>query len=281
MQAESFSATFNAALTKKGLSLVRLETMLRARGVDVSVSTLSRWRTGERMPSRRLLDTLAALEDALDLPDNALAKFVAARSPHVGSVPPQVQDADSARVLQRLSDVRPADYRTLSIEEVIVIDENLRIERIEEQHIIQCVHGTIRKMGHLPPYAIGPEFSIDVTAGGQIDDTWVDDTTGIHGCGIVLDRPLQHGETAIVELTVHHPHELQRHAVAIRRKLRSFVQWYSFIDGHEPDWFEEREVLTTGETRLTGQERPSSVLRVHTTTEPSDYEARWGMIDDL
>ncbi|GLZ42441.1 XRE family transcriptional regulator [Actinokineospora sp. NBRC 105648] len=72
-----FAPALRAAIRARGLGLERLRQRLRARGVSLSLATLSYWQTGRSRPERReSLAALAHLEAVLELPEGALTTLL-------------------------------------------------------------------------------------------------------------------------------------------------------------------------------------------------------------
>ncbi|MET9230378.1 XRE family transcriptional regulator [Lentzea sp. NPDC003310] len=72
-----FASTLRDAVTARGLSLDRIRSHLAARGVTVSLATLSYWQTGRSRPERRAsLRAVAELEDVLSLEPGALSALL-------------------------------------------------------------------------------------------------------------------------------------------------------------------------------------------------------------
>ncbi|MEY9872066.1 hypothetical protein ABH931_001540 [Streptacidiphilus sp. MAP12-33] len=72
-----FPATLRAAICGSGLTLDRIVDRLRARGVTLSVSTLSLWQTGRCRPERTAsLHALAVLEEVLAVPAGGLSALL-------------------------------------------------------------------------------------------------------------------------------------------------------------------------------------------------------------
>lgn len=77
MHAIDFAATMSAAITRKQITLSELRDRLAARGHSISLTALSYWRSGRRLPERQAsLDAIPELESLLDLTPGSLAMFV-------------------------------------------------------------------------------------------------------------------------------------------------------------------------------------------------------------
>lgn len=73
----AFASALSAALAHKQIPLSELRDQLISRGHSISLTALSYWRSGQRLPERRpSLDALPALESILDLAAGSLSKLV-------------------------------------------------------------------------------------------------------------------------------------------------------------------------------------------------------------
>ncbi|MEU3191503.1 hypothetical protein ABZ686_12865 [Streptomyces sp. NPDC006992] len=77
-----FEAALDTAIQASGLSLDRLQRRLAARGVAVSVTTLSYWRRGRSRPERpQSRQAIRLLEHILDLPTDSLVSLLGPQRP--------------------------------------------------------------------------------------------------------------------------------------------------------------------------------------------------------
>lgn len=75
-----FSTELRDAIERRGLGLQRLAARLQERGTSVSVATLSYWQSGRSQPERATsLQTLANLEEILEVPEGHLSSLVSSR----------------------------------------------------------------------------------------------------------------------------------------------------------------------------------------------------------
>ncbi|MFC7612805.1 helix-turn-helix domain-containing protein [Actinokineospora soli] len=69
MNLDTFPAVLDRTIERSGMSLEHLQRRLSARGIRVSLSTLSYWRRGRTRPERpESLKAVEAMEDVLELP---------------------------------------------------------------------------------------------------------------------------------------------------------------------------------------------------------------------
>lgn len=74
---DTFAATMSAAMERRRITLTDLRDRLASAGHPVSLTALSYWRSGRRLPERRSsLEAIPSLESLLDLERGALAKLV-------------------------------------------------------------------------------------------------------------------------------------------------------------------------------------------------------------
>ncbi|SDD77067.1 hypothetical protein [Auraticoccus monumenti] len=80
MSAVTFASVLAGAVERSGTSLTRLHAQLRARGARISLSTLSHWRSGHRLPDPvTSQEVLPALEELLELPSGHLRRALQPR----------------------------------------------------------------------------------------------------------------------------------------------------------------------------------------------------------
>lgn len=74
----AFASTMSAAMARAGITLTELRDRLVSKGHPISLTALSYWRSGLRLPERRAsLDAIPVLEVLLELEPGALARLVA------------------------------------------------------------------------------------------------------------------------------------------------------------------------------------------------------------
>lgn len=281
----SFAEAFDAAVAESGLTLVEIHKRLRDRGVRLSVSTLSYWRSGRRQPdSSKSLSTIPALETALQLPEGALIGYVAGRSRRVGAVG-RLELSPASTLLASL-DVSPLEnYRVLSVQETVDVDDQLTISTVETVVLLQCVRETVESVGLIDVAADAAEMPpiVQALSGARPDRTEKNESGTLFGTRFTLDRPLRRGETAmfsaLTTFPVGHPRR-REHRISVIRRVRELLQWFRFTKGDEPDWFEEIEARS-GRNRTMFAEDPKSVHRLRTNFGPGEIVARWGHVGEF
>lgn len=183
-----------------------------------------------------------------------------------------------------LLDVTPVEaYRTLSIAETIDIDHALALRSVESTIIVQCLQGTLDSLGFVhtsdQPTSRGPDLV--VRAGGAVTAEVTDASRTSFAHRVELERPLEPGETAILDLrkTLPDAHPPQRsHLVTVPHRTREVLQWFRFDQEFPPDWFDECETQDRGRTVTVAD--PRTVHRWRVDFGPGEVLARWGHVDD-
>ncbi|MGB4135925.1 MAG: hypothetical protein WA971_05145 [Microbacterium sp.] len=283
-----FANAFDAALEARGLSLAEVREQLLRRGEELSIATLSYWRSGVRHPDPvKSAAALAALEAVLQTLPGALSGRAPAHSRRLGAVGRVVErpvtDSARSRILELL-DVTPIEnYRTLSIAETIDIDDSLALRAVETTLIVQCVRGTLDSLGFV--HATGRTAlrgpNLVVLAGGTVTAEVTDAARTSFAHRVELERPLEQGETTMIDMrkTLPDAHPAQRsHFISVPRRTREVLQWFRFDQDFPPDWFDEVE--TRERTRTVTLSEPRSVHRWRVDFGPGEVLARWGYVDD-
>lgn len=283
-----FADALDAALKASRMPLAEVREQLLSRGESVSVATLSYWRSGARRPDpHRSSGVLMALEEILRTPPGALSGRTPGRSRRLGAVGRGIEKpSPSSEVFRILGDldVTPVEnYRTLSITETLDIDGELALRSVETTLIVQCLRGSLDSLGFVHSYdqpaSRGPDFV--VRAGGSVTAGLKDATQTCFAHRVELDRPLQQGETAILELrkTLSDADPPQRgHLLTVPRRTREVLQWFRFNPSYLPDWFDECEAHELSRTVTLSD--PRSMHRWRVDFGPGAVLARWGYVED-
>lgn len=206
-----------AALRDQGRSLTWLRERLRARGIEVSLSALSYWRSGERRPEGAAShEAISAIEELLALPPGALGDRIGpSRRPGVRARTAQVEEiVDSsgtdalARALDAL-DLADAASRTLdeAASFTVDLDDHGRFESIRSRLRTRALDTSVAR---IPLWFLVdrpvPEPLRLVDLRGAVAARRVDDLdVGLVVQEVLLERPLAHGEATVVEATFQVP----------------------------------------------------------------------------
>ncbi|MEV5000017.1 hypothetical protein [Nocardioides sp. LML1-1-1.1] len=216
---DDLAEVLTRALRERGRSLTWLRDRLQARGVRVSLSALSYWRSGRRRPEGAAsVEALAAIEELLDLRPGALIDRTgpSRRTGAVARTAPveAVADNSSAALLARaLDDLGLADAPTRAADETasftVDLDEHGCFARVRGRFRVRAVHERVDRVPlwlvvdrPVPrPITVGEVHG--ATPGRRVDDL----AAGLLVQEVVLDRPLLSGEATVVEATFDVPSE--------------------------------------------------------------------------
>ncbi|MEU9256302.1 hypothetical protein AB0D66_31375 [Streptomyces sp. NPDC048270] len=211
-----FEAALDAAIRSSGLSLQRLQQHLLARGVTVSVTTLSYWRRGRSRPERpHSLQGVRLLEELLRLPADSLVSLLGPQRPRgrwVGR-PPAVletellwQEHKSLPML--LGELGNADdgMRRLVAHDRYELDEHGAEVRWTSTLILQATRERADRCvviirGESPNQPL-PELT--ELRNARIGRVRSDPSVPLMVAELLLDHVLSPGETAIIEYTYTH-----------------------------------------------------------------------------
>lgn len=234
---ETFAASLDAAITSRRRTMAGLRRALLARGVRVSSSTLSYWRSGERQPEgASSLEAVAVLEDLLDVPrGHLLDRIGPARRRVPGGVEIPSLDLMELPAEQRESLAETVmdghEFVELTSHVTVDVDGARRIERAIHRSLVRAVVDGADRI----PLFLRLERPSDrsalfrARAGGRIVDG-VDVAPDFYVGAFVLERALRLGETALVEYEMAVPeadgfHLFEQHAV---RRTNEILIWVRF-----------------------------------------------------
>ncbi|MFI6521194.1 helix-turn-helix domain-containing protein [Spirillospora sp. NPDC050679] len=201
-----FAGALREAVQASGLTLERVRHRLAARGLTVSVATLSYWQRGRSRPRSRAV--VAALEEILGVPPGALTALLDDRAPEAAELWPD--PARHARVVGELD--RSGEHRLerVSVHDVVGVgpDRALRSLRVREVlratgddvDRVVCVH----RLGPDDPEAGGRE-GFELTGLRYCRAGRVRADGGLVAFELVFDRVLATGRTAVVEYELRPP----------------------------------------------------------------------------
>ncbi|MEC3980767.1 hypothetical protein [Amycolatopsis sp. H20-H5] len=218
----AFAATLRAAIATSGLSLDRIQARLQARGVAVSVTALSYWQSGKRQPERQSsLSAVRVLEEILAVPPGALLSLLS---------PPRPRGVSSHR--SRTVTEEPQTFPLEALQRLLdkVGAPNALEQRHQQHHQLKLVglHDLCEIAVDGGQRAVTARAVFQAGADGQ--DRWllvyaqgdpdagqpvlhavrncevgrneVDDEHGLTVAELVFDRPIDRGETHLIEYSL-------------------------------------------------------------------------------
>ncbi|HKN51319.1 MAG TPA: hypothetical protein VJX66_02395 [Amycolatopsis sp.] len=249
----AFATALRAAISASGLSLDRIQARLRARGASVSVTALSYWQSGKRQPERQSsLSAVRALEEILDVPAGALLGLLS---------PPRPRGGASRR--QAGGDPLTFPRETLQP----LLDKVGASNALDRRHPLKLVglHDKCEIAADGGTRAVTARAVFQASADGQ--DRWllvyaqgdpstgppqlhavrncrigraeVDEGHGLTVAELIFDRPIDRGETHLIEYTLTnsgppYPECRNTHYREFRRPVREYLLEVRFAPGAAP-----------------------------------------------
>ncbi|MDU0288279.1 helix-turn-helix transcriptional regulator [Saccharothrix longispora] len=205
---EKFADALRTAIARRDLTLDRIRARLAARGVEISIATLSYWQQGRSRPERpNSLRALRELEDILDLPPDTLFEFLEPPRPRGrrttgGRLSVETlygSDSPIRAVLGDLVEPNP-DVAVLATTETCFVDARRSLRRVSTTQVLRgtgegcdrfvTVHGVDE--GDVMPSHV-------VVRGGRLGALKTDGTSGYASAEIEFGRVLDRNETTVVE----------------------------------------------------------------------------------
>ncbi|MET9627144.1 hypothetical protein ABZX92_06745 [Lentzea sp. NPDC006480] len=239
-----FAEALTKAVDSSGLSLERIQHHLAARGMQVSISTLSYWRRGRSRPERpESLKVVAALEDLLDLGEGFLTDRLGDKRPRgrwVGQAMSLADMWDSratdlGEVMARIDREQPAASRYLSVKDRQVVGQDRREVEMRCTGVIEALEDGVDRFLAIQ-LADATDIGIASIEAGppcRLGRVRSEETTGFLVAEILFDRMLRAGETALVDYVVRMKPGADSE-VCDRRFLRPVGDYVLQIDFH-PD----------------------------------------------
>ncbi|MFE3634754.1 hypothetical protein [Streptomyces sp. NPDC059168] len=212
----TFADTLHAAIEASGLSLDRIRHALAARGVRISVTTLSYWRRGRSQPERApSMVAVELLEEVLELPSGTLRALLGPPRPRGRyAAPPAAERLHPtelwpgeqwiAEVCDELGVTLGDDLERLSMHDVLQVPSGpgecvLRMNQVVRagaNGVSRClvVHAADEDTDELP--------RIGAVRHARLGRVRREPTTRIVAAELLLDMPLSAGDTAVFEYEV-------------------------------------------------------------------------------
>jgi len=225
---DAFSAALRSAISDSGLSLDRVQARLQSRGVSVSVTALSYWQSGKRQPERQSsISAVRSLEDILGLDPGALLGLLP---------PPRPRGVTGRRPRKRTSQRDRTLRAALARFGEPDVGSQLALIGLHDQCVVDA-HG-----GHRVTARALPRSTVDGQArwplvydhghnapllsalrNCRIGETEVHADVGFTVAELVFDRPVEKGDTQLVEYEIDQP---QPDRAAHFREFRATVHEY-------------------------------------------------------
>lgn len=266
----AFATQLRAAIATSGLSLDRIQARLRARGVVVSVTALSYWQSGKRQPERQSsLSAVRTLEEILDVPAGSLLGLLTPPRPRGGAGRRQAGGEPMTfprETLQPLLDKvgapdaldRPHPLKLVGLHDLCEIAEDGGQRAVTARAVFQSgSDGQDRWLlvfTQDDPDAGAPQ--LHAVRNCRVGRAEVDEAHGLLVAELLFDRPIDRGETHLIEYTLTnggppYPECRNTYYREFRRPVREYLLEVRFAPGTAPDrcWQYSRNGQTGSRTR--------------------------------
>lgn len=249
--AGAFAAALRAAISERGITLSRLQQRLADDGNQISMATLSYWRSGDRQPEgAQSLSVVDGIEDRLGLVRGHLSSLLRP-STRIGPVPPprlpfdeERENRETEETLAALGSAPQHALRDLSTHLTVRVGASGAVESVVMRSLVQATHGVISE---LPLIDVAPQETevmsvISDVVGGRVDREYLHPGHLLSGVVIALDEPITTGGTTLFEFTEtfppgYPPRQSAWHATS--RSARETLIWVHFHPDALPSWCEE------------------------------------------
>lgn len=264
-QRASFAEALRSAISRRGLSLERIQDHLGERGVSISVATLSYWQSGRSEPSRKAsLAALPHLESVLGLSTGDLSDALPAsrERPRRASVPALDvvwPEAPATAVLDRLDTRWDAELDRLTVHDVLRVGADRRQEVLAVRQAMRarCDGPDRRVVLHAQDDATAGLPELRAVRGCRLGRVERDVEAGIVGAELVFFHPLRRGETVIFEYELVSPTPGPAETEYTRR-LRLPMREYLLVVEFHPAALPDSVVAVSA-----GQKRPVHLDETH------------------
>ncbi|GAA3035300.1 helix-turn-helix domain-containing protein [Actinokineospora globicatena] len=208
-RAETFGDALRTAIHRRDLTLDRIRSRLAARGVDISLATLSYWQQGRSRPEReKSLRALRELESILNLPSNALFDLLEPPKPRGRLVTASAvtgsrlygDDAPIRGVLGGSFERLNHGIAPMTMTESCTIDASRSLRRISTTQVLRAVREGADHFMIVHGVDEGDVMPSDIRVHtGRLGDVRIDHENGFLAAEIRFGRALARNETTIVE----------------------------------------------------------------------------------
>jgi hypothetical protein len=230
----SFADLLRTAIRVRGLGLERIKERLEARGISVSVATLSYWQSGRSQPGRKQsLAALPHLEALLALDPGSLQRALTpprerGRRSRVVALDAVWPEPPQTRVLRSLDTTWDAELERISLHDVVTVGADRTQRSIQVRQVLRarCDGPDRRVVMHCLEDPIAGRPVIHALRGCHLGTVARDVASGIVGGELVFLEPLRRGQTVVVDYEVlsHRPCPLEvRHTRRLRLPMRQYL----------------------------------------------------------
>ena len=291
-QRSAFSLALADALNRRDRSLTWLHRKLRDNGNEISMTTLSYWRSGARRPEgARSLSVVEDIERLLGVEHPGLVALIGPthRTGYTGAPLSPLSDdvlREHVEQMQTLLGAPAIDtIRDLSSHITATIGANGSIVSCTTRCIVQVTKGPVSELSMV---SIGPEpwpeaAEISDVHGARLAKRVLHPDLTVSGMLLEFDRPVPSGETVMFEYTetFTDSYPAQRtlwHAVS--RASHEIVLWVRFDAQARPSWCEiYSEPVGADRRSQVVSPVPQSVHTAHHRFGPGTVGIDWGFDD--
>ncbi|WP_412538560.1 hypothetical protein R8Z50_22225 [Longispora sp. K20-0274] len=210
-----FSVALDVALSRRRLSMESVQGELAARGIAVSLASLSYWRHGHRRPEgERSMLAVRALEEVLELPSGALVGLLGSRRPRgrwvgqpAGPVGLDTALGVSAERIEAFAGVdSDANHRLLLVSTHVLVDVDRegREDSIHFRHVVTARANNVDRFilffDSRDTEALDPR-PVDCLA-CRVGRIRTDESRTLAAAELLFDSPIQVNESYVFEYRV-------------------------------------------------------------------------------
>lgn len=248
-----FATALRRAVDERGLCLESIQQRLAARGVKVSVATLSYWQNGNRIPGRKHSEMVVAhLESVLEVEPRSLRVLLPPPRPRGRTRPPEEFtlaphfNAHEAvrRIAMEVQKQHAGQHLTrISQHDVVRLDDERRLESVRIRSVVRADRDGLTGIGvtqFFEDETAGTPW-LTVHSGAQVHARHLDPQHRVLGTEMRFAKPLSRGDTVLLdyEITCDGPGPRDTfYDTSCMRSIRECVVQVQFPAGDVPAWVE-------------------------------------------
>lgn len=233
-----FATALSEAIDTHGITLSALAEQLAARELNISLTTLSYWRSGRRYPTKgNSITVVAAIEEILGVPDRELTTLLS----QVRRIPVSATEHNAGLVRGLLTQLGLADDDALtmvSAQVVINIDAQGEVSSLTTREIRRAV----RAGAHRMPLVFAAEKPADGLPriadlrGVRLGQRALDEANGVLAQELLIDGDLEVGEEVLTEHTLDLPPGCADdvYEYYAPRRMEEVLIWIRFAEARLP-----------------------------------------------